>query len=308
MGYIDVPLILLTLAIVIAGQAFWSVHSRKRRASAAILQKQDYFNKLKLASQKIAMEVTERIQDLKLENQQLAEQLKELGLPFNQRGETDSHEDLIKMKSILEQKKNLQESLDNELVELCRETDLLEDTTVMDLSDKIDRLRNENQGLEIQSQGVDRLIPSSEDPNMDPEIKDYLIQSGSKYSLDQLDALYEKLLEEKAFDPNNSLESYEARIKSYDYDDRYNRIEVERKRIEMRHERAQKYYLDDVESFNQSRIEYCFKLPAVMAELAARKEFNDTEQSLVKTYERLVDSKHELAGKSRPLEGIDEAL
>lgn len=290
MEFVDVLLILLSLAVVIAGQTFWLIRSKRRRVFAALSDRNRYFNKLQEDCQKMTIDVNNRIEKLELENDRIKSKLLDLGLYPDHYSDTDSAGELQKLKSLLEQKKTQLELLDNQLAEVCSKTGLEADISDEELEERIEQLQSENRKLESQLETVGKLVLPTRDADMDPEIKDFLKQEGGKYSIEKLDELYEKLLEEKVADPDHSLSAYEARIKTFDYEAEHQRLNIERKRVENRHERVKCQYLDEVKSFTESRIEYCFKIRAVIQEYNARKELNDTEERLTENCLRKKDA------------------
>lgn len=282
MEYLDVPLLLLSLAIVLTGQAIWSALLRKRRAVAAMAHQDQYFHKLQVDCQKRDEGSSRKIHEINLENRKLEAKLDEFGFNLNQLSQlaTEKVPDLERRISQGKQEKAQVKLLEDEISATCSRAGLDPNISQEDLKQKIIELQSENERLESQ---LDNSSLPTENTDMDHEIEEFMMQEGRKYSLEQLDELYEKLLEEKLADPSGSLDAYEARIKNFDYDAEHLRLDLERKRVEMIHERSKRCYLESAEEFNRQRIEYMLKIHGAAEELKARRELNDVSEKLLRT-------------------------
>lgn len=294
----DVPLILVSIAIIFVGQAFWSNRYRNKRAILAIQQRDLYFSKLSTDSMKMIDEVATRVDKLEQEKNENIAKLRELDLNVNLHNICDEDEqnpeELKKTIASLKQKRSqsrkILQSIEDEIAELCQDMGLDQDDDEMlnNLQKSIQNLEVENANLEVHLKSHKQPTLSIREDEMDPELTEYLT-----YDMNELEDIYKTLIEIRNSDPSNTLDEYRRKLERprSDYQSKLVNLDSRRNLVEKRLRQTQRLYQEELSSFNESRIEYLFKNTGAQELLKELREKNSIAERIMENRRRETESR-----------------
>lgn len=275
----DLPIFLTTLLVFVVGHTAHSIIASKRRVRLALLHRDRYFSKLAQDFNKMDEEINQRWTSLKDKHDAIIAELKELGFTP---AELDSirlpdEDELKKTKAHLEDVHRQKKECEDELSKILKSVDLDNAPSLADLQKLIKDLENENRELEEQlGQEVtqSKSTCGMNERHLDQDILDFLEKHD--YTTDSLNEIYEFLLEIQARQCDQRLDDYLSSLEqsSFKYASNLTELDVKRKEVELCLRRTRETYAEELSSFNESRIEYLFRITAAERELAALMERN----------------------------------
>lgn len=307
-------LILITLVVIYIQRIVEKALRQRERIKMTSTEREIYFQKLQHDALELenkkqddSIEQVEKIHDLQLKGNKLRNQLAEL---FDEFG-VDPKEEAASLSSEEELKKELKS-----LNALAKEVKMLDENirkaeSNHDLSKKISRVNGQGCQEEI-SMLMERIakvesenetlrdeltknptngVSLTKKSDLDPEILGYLKQHNQDITLDFLSRAYETALEFKASHPDKELRAYidELKVKRKDMSE-LAQEEIKKKAAEIELNLIDKKYQEELERFNEVRVEYILKNSGACAYLKAIKSRNEMKEDIISNLENELES------------------
>lgn len=299
----DLQICLSTIFVFFVGQTVHSIIANKNRTRLALLQREEYFSKLSQDFKKMDQEVDQKWNKLKDERDKLVAELKQFGISGDiGPDDIQDEEDLKRTKANLENIHRQLEECDNDIREISGTVGFDDDVSLDNLKQRIKQLENENRNLQDQTKN---LSSATQPPcaivehESDPELLEFL--EAHDYTTDTLNKVYEVLLELEAQNRDKDLEDYLSSLEQsrYNYGSELTELDVKRKKMELRLDQTRRVYEEELASFNESRIEYLFRITGARELLAQLKEKNDIAERIVNNRRREFELKKNDPSRSR---------
>ncbi|KAM2567862.1 hypothetical protein TB1_010170 [Malus domestica] len=249
MDYIDVPIICLTFVTYLAGQSVMAIQQDERRAKLAIQQREDYFARLTQETNQTDEETTVSINKLRGEKERLLHNLSELDVDPNYPDDVECDEE--EFEKVVTRLKGARDKLDGRIDEISKESGI---SLAIDLDRSIRQLIEGNRNLYRKLQSRDLPLLSASPAKLDQDLLQYSEEHMDKLHAKSLDDLYEKFLEIDL----HELDKYLPSESNYETDI----VELDRRRVKAGKRletQAKERYQDELNTFNETRLEYLFK-------------------------------------------------
>jgi hypothetical protein len=279
----DLPLLLATFFAFFFAQTIHSYFAIKHREELVLTQREEYFCQLTKELNKMDEEVDQKSNKLKEKYDNLVAELEKYGLKEDISLENlPDEEKLKKTKAKLEDDYRQLEDCESEIRRISSAIKLDDDVQLDKLKQCIKLLEDENKRLENQIRDQPTTQSTCAIENQDPQIMKFLEEH--HYTTDTLNMVYEVLLEFQAKNRDQELEDYLVSLKQTksNYDAKLTELDVKRKKMELRLEQTRNLYREELSSFNETKIEYLFKIAGAQEKLTQLEEKNNIAESIVK--------------------------